>query len=220
MTRRANRRNGWLRVGRRHLRRRVQSADDERHRVTGNSALGGAGGNGYAGGAGGYGQGGGVYIYYGDSATITNATISGNTAVAAAGGQGTIPGVAGDAQGGGVFEYAATVSISGGAILGNSAVGGKGGGYAQGGGIYNSGYGADATLTGVWIGLNSAVGGQGTARAPEAMGRAVASLPTNTRRSTSAVARSPATVQWAEPAGAMGKVAAFTRRELQASPMC
>ncbi len=134
--------------------------------VTGNSALGGAGGTGFAGGAGGYGQGGGVYIYYGDSASISNSTITGNTAVAAAGGQGTVPGAAGDAQGGGLFEYAAILNISGGSIIGNSAVGGEGGGSAQGGGVYNSGYGADATLTGVSVSLNSAIGGQGNSRIP------------------------------------------------------
>jgi hypothetical protein len=129
--------------------------------IAGNSAKGGAGGNGTTGGAGGYGQGAGVYIYYGGSATITNATIAGNTAQGGAAGEGTTSGLAGAAQGGGVFAYAATLNIKGGLIAGNSAVGGQGGGGGEGGGVFLSGTGANASLTDVLVTLNSAIGGNG-----------------------------------------------------------
>ena len=59
-------------------------------------------------------------------------------------------GLAGDAQGGGVFEYAATLKISGGLVLGNSAIGGQGGGDGEGGGVFVSGTGANASLSNVF----------------------------------------------------------------------
>ena len=90
---------------------------------------------------------------------MASATIIGNAAIGAAGGKGTTPGVAGDAQGGGVFEYAATLEITGGTVVGNSALGGPGGGDGQGGGVFISGTGANASLTDVLVALNSALGG-------------------------------------------------------------
>ena len=100
-------------------------------------------------------------MYYGGSAKLTNATIVGNSAIGGAGGSGTTPGLAGDAQGGGVFEYAATLKISGGLVLGNSAIGGQGGGDGEGGGVFISGTGANASLSDVLVALNSAIGGSG-----------------------------------------------------------
>ena len=46
-------------------------------------------------------------------------------------------------------------------IAGNSAIGGQGGGDGEGGGVFNSGTGANVALTGVLVSLNSAVGGSG-----------------------------------------------------------
>jgi hypothetical protein len=129
--------------------------------IAGNSAQGGAGGQGTTGGNGGFGQGGGVYVFFGGSAKLVNATIIGNTAKGGAAGKGTTLGVAGDAQGGGVFEFASTLKISGGVIAGNSAVGGQGGGNGEGGGVFNSGTSANASLTDVLVALNSAIGGSG-----------------------------------------------------------
>jgi hypothetical protein len=132
--------------------------------ISNNSAIGGAGGNGQTGGSGGYGQGGGIYVYYGGSATLSKATMIGNSAIGGAGGGGATPGLAGDAQGGAVFEYAGTLKISGGTIVGNSAVGGQNGGDGEGGGVFVSGTGANAALTGVLVALNSALGGSGNGK--------------------------------------------------------
>jgi hypothetical protein len=88
----------------------------------------------------------------------------GNSAIGGAGGGGADPGLAGDAQGGAVFEYAGTLKISGGAIVGNSAVGGQNGGDGEGGGVFVSGTGANAALTGVLVALNSALGGSGNGK--------------------------------------------------------
>jgi hypothetical protein len=129
--------------------------------IAGNSAIGNAGGNGNTGGSGGFGQGAGIYIYYGGSAKIVNAAIVGNVAIGGAGGQGATPRIGGDAQGGGVFAYAAALTISGGNIALNSALGGPGGGDGEGGGVFISGTAGNALLSDVSIALNAAIGGSG-----------------------------------------------------------
>jgi hypothetical protein len=46
-------------------------------------------------------------------------------------------------------------------IVGNSAVGGQGGGDGEGGGVFISGTGANASFTDVLVALNLATGGSG-----------------------------------------------------------
>ncbi len=127
----------------------------------GASVTGGPGGPGLAGGLG---QGGAIYLAAG-SLTLTNDLITGNTAEGGIGGVGGTGGLAGTltqegffyfprqlpggaggtggqggtGQGGGLFVNGGSVSISGGTISGNNAVGGTGGVGGQGGtgGTYN-----------------------------------------------------------------------------------
>lgn len=68
----------------------------------------------------------------------------------------------GIAHGGGVDDgYGGTLKASGTAVLFNTAVGGSGGGFGAGGGVFVSGTGASASLTDMLITLNSAIDGSG-----------------------------------------------------------
>ena len=133
-------------------------------RIVNNTAVGGAGlngadgsgggavgGNGGAGTSGALAEGGGILNAAG-SLSISNSTISSNLAVGGAGGNG-----GGGGFGGGAIGAAGTNGQGG--IGGNGGAAGAGG-AGMGGGIFNS-PGANLSIVGTTISLNSAVGGEG-----------------------------------------------------------
>jgi hypothetical protein len=117
--------------------------------IFGNQVIGGAatqsgnfGGNSYGGGI----------LNLAESLTITGSTIQSNQAV---GGAGTDGATGGNGDGGGIFSEG-TLTMTGGLISTNVALGGAGGGNGEGGGIYTDG---TTTLMGVLVTLNQADGG-------------------------------------------------------------
>ena len=144
--------------------------------TTGFSGASRTGGPGGHGGAGGNGEGGAIYMAAG-SLTLTDDTITGNTAHGGqgglggsgglggtltpfgffynprqeSGGPGGTGGVGGSGQGGGVFINGGQVSITGGSIKANNAIGGQGG---------DGGFGGQGGTT-AWLGGHGGLGGAG-----------------------------------------------------------
>ncbi len=123
----------------------------------GNQAIGGAASQ--PGSQAGPGWGGAIANTIGATLRLAGSTVAANSAIGGAASDGATPG---NGEGGGILNSGgSTLQVTGGVIIGNSAIGGAGGGSGQGGGVFNSGTGSNASLTGVLITLNSAIGGSG-----------------------------------------------------------
>jgi hypothetical protein len=111
-------------------------------------------------------------IYSSGTLTLTDTVVSNNKAIGSGGPNGSSPGGGADGYGGGIYADAGSLTISGGAITGNTATAGDGGangsgpgwfgGVGGGGGIYTLNA-TPVVLAKVTVAQNTAMGGSGGA---------------------------------------------------------